>query len=76
MTKVISLSNTAYEEIKALKTEDESFSDVVVKLVHTVRRRPLLDFFGKWPGDAKEIIGIKRMLERDRKRFKMREVAF
>ncbi len=75
MTKVISLSNTAYEEMKSLKQAGESFSDVVMRLSEKVRHRPLLDFFGRWEGDPQETERIKKKLEQDRRKFKTREVT-
>ena len=74
MTKVISLSNQAYQEMKALKQKDESFSDVVLRLANKMRKRPLMDFFGKWPGSKEELNEIKKMLEKDRKNAKLRDV--
>lgn len=76
MTKVISLSNLAYKEMKALKHLDESFSDVVLRLIHKPNKPSLLDLFGKWPGPPEELDNIKKMLEHDRKNFKLREVKF
>ena len=38
--------------------------------------KPLLDFFGKWPGDKKELDAIKKTLARDRKSFNTKEVSF
>lgn len=73
MTKVISLSDAAYEEMKSLKHSGDSFSDVVLRLADKERKRPLLDFFGKWPGDSKEAENIKRELEKERSKFKIRE---
>ena len=76
MTKVISLSETAYAEMKAMKQGDESFSDVVHRIAEKTRKKPLMAFFGKWPGPAEELDRIEKILERDRKRFKLREVHF
>ena len=76
MTKVISLSNSAYEELKSLKKENDSFSDVVLKLTSKARRGSLLDFFGKWPGSAGETKYIKKELEKGRKRFRLKEANF
>ncbi len=76
MAKVISLSDAAYGEIKALKQGDDSFSDVVLRLVEKVKRRPLKDFFGKWPGKTEEAEEIKRKLEKDRKHFALHGVRF
>ncbi len=74
MTKVISLSDAAYEEMRLLKKSGESFSDVVIKLVEKTRHRPLMDFFGRWPGTKKELTEIKKTLEHDRKKFKTRDI--
>lgn len=76
MTKVISLSEAAYQEMKALKREGESFSDVAIRLAKKEKKRSLLDFFGKWPGSSEELDKIKKMIEKDRKKFKLREVKF
>ncbi|MBI2672192.1 antitoxin VapB family protein [Candidatus Woesearchaeota archaeon] len=50
MTKVISLSNEAYERIKSVKRSGESFSDVIIKLIGKTKKKPLSDFLGKWSG--------------------------
>ncbi len=34
MVKMVSLSNKAYEELKKIKNENESFSDVIIKLLN------------------------------------------
>ena len=76
MVKVISLSEVAYKELKEKKKEEESFSDVVLRLIEKNKRTNLLDFFGKWPGDKKELDKIEKMIYNDRKKFKTREVKF
>ena len=76
MTKVISLSNAAYEEIKSLKQGDDSFSDVIQRLAGQARKKPLMDFFGKWPGTSEEAEKIKKELANERKRFKTHEAMF
>lgn len=76
MVKVISLSETAYKELKSKKRNEESFSDVVLRLIETEKKPNILDFAGKWPGTNKEAIYIKKELEKDRKKFKLRECKF
>lgn len=76
MTKVISISDAAYDTLKGLKTEDESFTRVILRLGEQQEKHSLLDFFGAWPGDKKELDAIKKELERERRSFKTREVAF
>lgn len=51
MTKVISLSNEAYETLKASKKPGESFSDVVLRIAKPKKKRSLLEFSGTWEGD-------------------------
>ena len=73
MTKVISLSDAVYDEIKSLKRGDDSFSDVILRLVGKTRKKSLLDFFGAWPGSPLEAHHIKKVLKEERKSFKLRE---
>lgn len=54
MTKVISLSEEAYKALKSVKRKNESFSDVVIRLVNMAKGRPLTEFAGKWTGDDVE----------------------
>lgn len=72
MTRVISLSDKAYNELKSLKKDGESFSEVVIKITSR-EKKPLKDFFGKWPV-PRELNKIEKELERERKRAKMRNV--
>lgn len=74
MTRVISLSDEAYNELKKLKKEGESFSEVVIKITGR-EKKPLTDFFGKWP-EPKELDMIEKELEKERKKAKMRDVEF
>jgi len=76
MTKVISISDDAYETLKDLKTGDESFTRVILRLGQQQEKQNLLDFFGAWPGTGKELAGIKRELEKERAAFKTREARF
>ena len=74
MTRVISLSDEAYEELKKLKGEGESFSDVVIKIAFR-EKKPLTEFFGKWPVKG-ELDKIEKELERERKKARMQDVDF
>ena len=57
MTKVISLSNEAYQTLKESKKPGESFSDVVLRIAKKKKKKSLLDFSGKWAGnDADEVL--------------------
>ncbi len=52
MTKVISLSNEAYQALSGIKGKD-SFSKTVLRLLGGKPKRPLSYFAGKWKGDTK-----------------------
>jgi predicted CopG family antitoxin len=58
MTKMVQLSNDAYELLKRAKKPDESFSDVVKRLAH--KPKPL-DLSGL--RTKKEIEGARQMLK-------------
>ncbi|MBD3283040.1 antitoxin [Candidatus Pacearchaeota archaeon] len=72
MTKVISLSDDAYNMLKDLKEEGESFSDVVRRIVK--KKQNLLDFAGCWKGDKEELDMIEKKIYEDRKKTKPREI--
>lgn len=57
LTKVISLSNEAYAELKRRKGQGESFSDVVLKMVKGKRSDSIQQYAGRWTGgDADEVL--------------------
>ncbi len=76
MTKVISLSDSAYEGLKSLKKGNESFSEVVNRITTYTKRNSLLDLAGKWTGGKEELNKIEKMIYEDRKKFKLRKVEF
>ena len=76
MTRVISLSDEAYGTLKALKVEDESFSEVVNRLASSADKKSLMDLAGKWSGSKEETDKIFNDIYSDRKRFKTKPVKF
>jgi len=66
MTKVISLSEKAYEVLKKMKREGESFSDVVLRLSKKGSKRPLSAYAGRWSGDDAEAVYEKVKQEREK----------
>lgn len=76
MTKVISISDDAYDGLHRIKTKEESFTKVILRLTSQEKSKSLTDFFGAWPGNKSELSKIKKELERGRKAFKSREVCF
>ncbi len=66
MTKVISLSERAYETLKSMKKPGESFSDVVLRVAKEKKKKSLLEFSGKWVGDDADEILAQIMKDRER----------
>jgi predicted CopG family antitoxin len=66
MTKVISLSEKAYETLKSLKKSGESFSDVVIRITSKEKKKSLLEFAGTWKGDDADEILAEIMKDRER----------
>lgn len=52
MTKVISISDDAYERLQKAKEEKESFSRVILRVVEEKKRRSLTEFFGALPEES------------------------
>lgn len=76
MTKVISISDNAYDGLYRIKAKEESFTKVILRLTSQEESKSLLDFFGAWPGSKSEIDRVKIDLKKGRKAFKSREVYF
>jgi predicted CopG family antitoxin len=72
MTKVISLSNEAYQTLKGSKKPGESFSDVVMRIAKPKKKKSLLEFSGKWVGD--DIDEVFAQVKKDRERAPSRKV--
>ena len=66
-TKTVSLRESAYEKLRNLKRENESFSDVVERISEE-REQKLEKFSGAFP----EIGDVETQLEKEREEFKMR----
>ena len=72
MTKVISLSDEAYHDLKSLKGHDKSFSDIVRELARKVKKKKLLDLAGAW-SDSPEMDGIFKNIFEERHKTKGRD---
>lgn len=75
MVKVISLSNDAYEKLKALK-RGKSFSDVVIELITRKKRKNIMGFAGIWKDDADYWDNFKKEIRKSRNKARLREVNF
>ncbi len=71
MTRVISLTEKAYWTLKKLKRPRESFSDVVLRIASSGRRRSILEIAGKWKGS--DIEDVFSQVAKDRERSASRE---
>ncbi|MBI2579400.1 MAG: antitoxin [Candidatus Aenigmarchaeota archaeon] len=66
-TKTISILDEAYESLKREKDNEESFSDVILRL--TKKRGRIMDSFGKWKMSDKEVNNFMSELKRSWERF-------
>ncbi|MBI2584165.1 MAG: hypothetical protein HYW25_05840 [Candidatus Aenigmarchaeota archaeon] len=73
MTKIVSLSESAYEELSRLKREGESFSSVVRRIAEKEKRRSIMEFYGAW-ADKKGMDKIFLEISKEREKSKFREV--
>ena len=69
MTKVISLSNEAYQTLKESKKPGESFSDVVLRIAKKKKKKSLLEFSGKWVGNDADEVLAQIMKDRERSAY-------
>ena len=73
MTKVISLSDEAYNDLKTLKGKDKSFSDIVIVLANIVKKEKILSLAGAW-SESPEIDAIFKKIFKQRHETKEREL--
>ncbi|MDD9954136.1 MAG: antitoxin [Candidatus Woesearchaeota archaeon] len=71
MTKIISISDDAYDGLAKMKEGKDSFTKVILRLLETKRKRNILDFAGIWEGD-KESEKIFTNVLAERKRYRGR----
>ncbi len=70
--KNISIRDEVYELLLEMKREDESFSDVILRLIEERKNRSL-EVFKKYAGSLKES-DIFNLVLKERRKFRMREV--
>ena len=71
MTKCITLSDDAYNNLKSLKKNNESFSEIVKRLASVEKREGLLNLAGVWKGNPDAVKAMKSIYK-DRKNIKLR----
>ena len=63
MVKVISLADDAYEGLKTIKKQHESFSDVVRRVLEKEKSRSFLSLSGAWKNDRDIEAIFKKVIE-------------
>ena len=74
MTKCITLSDDAYNNLKALKKDNESFSEVVKKLTIKKKSEGLLKLAGIWK-DNPEMVKTMKGIYKNRKNIELRNFS-
>jgi predicted CopG family antitoxin len=74
MTEIVSLSEKAYQALKRLKRDGESFSDVVSRLAGDDDTKSPLLFAGKWVGDDLDVVFT--CVAEEREKSTSRKVSF
>ncbi|MHA1637597.1 MAG: antitoxin VapB family protein [Candidatus Thorarchaeota archaeon] len=62
MAKNIMISNEVYTRLRSIKRDDESFSDLIRRLLN-YKKTSLLDLAGEWPFSRKVISEQEKYLE-------------
>lgn len=75
MTRVISLSEEAYNDLKSLKSKDESFSDIVRALANNAKSKRILELAGAW-SDAPEMDNLFKNILEERHKTTERKLKF
>ncbi|OLS16309.1 MAG: hypothetical protein RBG13Loki_0068 [Promethearchaeota archaeon CR_4] len=73
-SKTITITEQVYAELKKLKQENESFSELLLRLARNANGQKLQEFFGTWEIDDEEWAGISDELGKIRQSGKVSEV--
>ncbi len=69
MTKMVSLSEEAYETLSKMKDNGTSFSQLILKLVgESKQKRDFFRFAGSLKAESKELDQFKKQVQKDRNR--------
>ena len=71
MTKCITISDDAYEDLKSLKKDNESFSEVVRRISIKRKGEGLLNLAGVWE-DKPDVVKTMKDIYKDRKSLRLR----
>jgi len=76
MFKTITIKLEVYETLKKLKRENESFSDLLLRLANQVNGQKLERFLGSWKIDDNEFNMITNQIDKLKKDHKITPVNF
>jgi len=74
MTRVISISDEAYDRLKSIKKENMSFSKVIIGLTETERRKRFFEFVKNMEPDEELARNVEEVYKQ-RGRFRLRRVT-
>tara|TARA_Y100000034_G_scaffold121794_1_gene166469 strand:- start:939 stop:1166 length:228 start_codon:yes stop_codon:yes gene_type:complete len=75
MTKVISISDEVYFELKAIKGEKESFTQLLNRLSFSSKNKGIMKFAGMWKSN-KNAEKVYNKILKEREEINLREVKF
>jgi|WetSurMetagenome_2_1015567.scaffolds.fasta_scaffold80334_3 predicted CopG family antitoxin len=73
MAKDVILSDEAYLKLSGLKNENESFSELIMRLTEKKDKKSLSEFAGCWKGDKGEMDRIFKEVDKERHEAKSRD---
>lgn len=72
--KIVSLSEEAYNALKSIKREEESFNDLILRLVQKPDQKEILSLAGTWQGSDEETEKILEIIYENREKTKSSRV--
>lgn len=77
MARLVSLSDKAYNTLLKMKKDKESFSDIVMKLAESKKKKSIMRFAGIWKDDKEMDKIFKRILkERHETKYKEKDISW
>ncbi|TFF97867.1 MAG: antitoxin [Promethearchaeota archaeon] len=72
--KTVSLSEEAYNALKSIKKEGETFNDLILRLVQKPDQKEILSLAGTWQGSDEEAEKILEIIYENREKTKSSRV--
>lgn len=74
--KTITIKEEVYNILKKLKKEEESFSDLLLRLANQINGQNLENFLGAWDVDDEEMEKINKEIDTLKKKHTFKLVKF